>query len=138
MKKIYNYDQAEQIYHDQKIKESDIQKQIVKYLRLKKIRHFAVPNEQTVKILKMFKIPDRISFAIYGKMEAMGLTPGIPDLCIIPGKGKTYYMEVKKPGKGLTKDQPEVHHYLNENGYEVVIVFSLEGAIAALKNWEVI
>ena len=117
------------------MKESDIQKDIVHYLKWNKIRHFSIANEQTVKILKMFKIPDKVSFAVYGKVKSMGLLPGAPDLAIIPGGGKTYYIEVKKPGEGLTHSQPEVHEYLNEQGYNVAIVFSLDGAIAALKKW---
>ena len=121
-----------------KQEESEIQKSIVKYLRLNRISHFSIANEQTVKILKMFKIPDKISFAVYGKVKSMGLLPGAPDLAIIPGNGKTYYIEVKKPGEGLTHSQPEVHEYFNQQGYNVAIVFSLDGAIAALKKWGIV
>ena len=120
------------------MKESDIQKTIVQYLKVHKIRHFAPMNETAVMILNAFKIPKNISYKIISFLKAMGLTAGVPDLCLLPGDGQVFFMEVKLPGKGLTRAQPELHEYLNEQGYNVAIVFSLDGAIAALKKWGVV
>ena len=118
--------------------EKDIQKMIVQYLRRQRIKHYSIPNEQTVKVLRMFKIKGDIPHKVRSILESMGMLKGAPDLALIPGKGKTYYMEVKQPKKGLTNAQPEVHAYLNENGYDVAIVHSLDEAIKIMTEWGII
>ena len=61
------------------MKESIIQQQICDYLSAVGVFYFAVLNEAAIMILKMFHIPDVVSYRIVSFLKKMGLLPGIPD-----------------------------------------------------------
>lgn len=62
-----------------------------------------------------------------GKDKAMGLTAGIPDLCLaIPNT--TYhglYIELKRPGERPSAIQKERIAQLKDQGYKVIVITTL-------------
>lgn len=56
---------------------------------------------------------------------------GTPDLLAMR-KGKSVFIEVKRPGYKPTKDQVEEHKRINDNGFAVVIADSID-AVTGLR-----
>tara|TARA_R110000796_G_scaffold74629_1_gene167792 strand:- start:1635 stop:2282 length:648 start_codon:yes stop_codon:yes gene_type:complete len=66
---------------------------------------------------------DKITAAM---LKAKGVVPGIPDL-VFNYRKRTYFIEMKKPGKGvLSKAQKEVHSVLDSQGFIVWVIDNLE------------
>jgi hypothetical protein len=66
---------------------------------------------------------DKITAAM---LKAKGVVPGIPDL-VFNYRKRTYFIEMKKPGKGvLSKAQIDVHAALDYQGFIVWVVDNLE------------
>ena len=105
------------------MKESTIQIQICTKLSELGLFYFSIPNER-------WEIPP----AVLVQMKKMGLTPGMPDLCVLHD-GKPYFLEVKKPQEGLSSKQIIIHKVLKENGFNVAIVRSVEEAMFFLHDW---
>lgn len=70
--------------------------------------------------------------------KAMGVSPGVPDLCFVMPDGETRWMEIKALKKGKLEDaQKEWHDFLNRVKQRCVVVWSLEEAIEILTLWGV-
>jgi hypothetical protein len=119
------------------MKESTIQMNIISYLSVVATRHpliyFAVPNESLMMVLKAFKISDSIAARIVNFFKKMGLLAGVPDLWL-GYKGKTYFMEVKRPGENPTTKQKLIHKALNRCGFTVYVVRSVEDVESILND----
>lgn len=74
---------------------------------------------------------------IGGKLKAMGTRAGMPDVCIL-FLGRFYCLELKKRGGRLSPAQRTTHALLVACGAEVRTTYSLDEAIAALKDWGII
>lgn len=111
------------------MKESQIQKSIVEYLSIiasqNNIVFFSIPNESIMAAMIMFKVPDKTRYKLINHFKKMGLTPGIPDLCIL-GNGKTIFIEVKRPGGTVRVGQGFIHDAIGKAGHSVWTVFKVE------------
>lgn len=119
------------------MKESQIQKQIVEYLSIiastKNIVFFSIPNESLMTALILFNVPDKTRYKLINHFKKMGLTPGIPDLCIL-GNGKTIFIEVKRPGQTTRESQRIIHRAIGRAGHSVWTVFDVEGVKTILSQ----
>lgn len=111
------------------MKESQIQKQIIEYLSIiassTDILFFSIPNESLMAAMIMFGVPDKTRYKLINHFKKMGLTPGIPDLCIL-GNKKTVFIEVKKPGQKVNRGQQIIHDAIGRAGHSVWTVFNVE------------
>ena len=114
--------------------EGDIQVQIVDYLsHLAAIRKdfifFSVPNEGFMKGVSLVAGRDRkskLTASVVNRLKKMGLTDGIPDLCIVQKGGRVFFLEVKKPTGTLSVTQKIIHNRLNELSVPGAVVRSVE------------
>jgi hypothetical protein len=69
------------------------------------------------------------------KLKDEGLLPGSPDLVFALPKAKTFWLEMKRRGRGrgLSDDQEGVHFRLNANDHDVAIAYSVEEALELLE-----
>ena len=58
-------------------------------------------------------------------MASTGTVAGIPDLIFV-WQGKCFGLECKRPGAGLTGQQPKVHSVWADKGHPITIFYSLE------------
>ncbi|WP_151765736.1 VRR-NUC domain-containing protein [Acinetobacter colistiniresistens] len=77
-----------------------------------------------------------------GKQEAvrfkkMGTKKGFPDLFLFISNGvfKGLFIEMKSGTNTTTPEQKEMHRLLNEEGYKVVVCYTVQGAINAIKDY---
>ena len=110
--------------------ENQIQVAICKYLDIRKVVYFAIPNGGKRNIVAATKL----------KKE--GVKSGVPDLCIIH-EGQAFFLEVKRPstlgkGKGrLSVAQKEMIARLEEACAEVKVVYSVADVIEACIDWQI-
>ena len=94
------------MYNDNmKIRESDVQKALCKYLDLLKVNYFAVCNERKTSVVQGFKF------------KQMGLTAGVSDL-VIYSPGKRYavlFLELKTLKGRATVQQRQFGTRVNDN-----------------------
>ena len=71
------------------------------------------------------------------KLKEEGLNPGVPDLCLPTAIGKCHglYIEVKRPGGTISKEQKEWIKYLNFSGYKAKVIYSLEEFIEVVTGY---
>lgn len=69
-----------------------------------------------------------------GKLKAMGLKPGVPDVLIIH-QGRAYWIELKAEGGRLNDKQKALHPLLSEVGCCVAVCRSLEDVEESLREW---
>lgn len=122
-------------------KESVIQQEIVAYLSSIAQQYnfvfFAVPNEGFMAGAKR-NMPAEQRYALSMNLKKMGLTPGIPDLCLLH-EGRAYMFEVKRPGEKLTDRQYTLIGILNYKiKIPVVVVCSVEDVEIALNEFGII
>jgi hypothetical protein len=73
--------------------------------------------------------------AIVGaKLKAMGVWPGVPDLCLI-ADGRIYMLELKKTGARLSPTQKETMYRLEQAGAVCAVACGLDAAIKQLGEW---
>jgi hypothetical protein len=104
------------------MKEADIQKQIVKYLRLSGQLVYSVPNE----------LVGRLSPGAKNHFYSMGLTPGAADLLVLMPGGRVKILEVKTATGRQSDRQKEFERRCTALGHEYQIVRSLEDAVRAV------
>lgn len=101
-----------------------------------------IPRERALQsaicaALKLMLPPDARCFAIPGGDRQVTLTPGYvpgtPDLIVI-WRGRAIWMEVKREGEYLRPEQREIHAEIKECGCSVIVVRSLDDALAVLRN----
>lgn len=118
------------------LSESTIQQQITSYLSARGIFYFSIPNEGIMTVLKIFKIPDKICYAIMNFFKKMGLTPGMPDIAVIPEKGTLIFFEVKNEKGKVSPNQKIIHAALERLGFDVYVVRSVEEVGRVLDEYE--
>ncbi len=91
--------------------ESDEQKVLVQYLKLKKIMYFAVPNGAMLKGNKLQRARQM------AKLKSEGLVPGTSDIiAMLPSK--ILFIEMKRvKGSSTTKEQKEFIEKIKEFNY---------------------
>jgi hypothetical protein len=70
-----------------------------------------------------------------GRLKALGVTPGIPDLCLIAPVGRVFFIEVKTPRGKLSPDQRKIHEWLTAIGAPCAVCRSIDDARRALAAW---
>ncbi len=124
------------------MKESHIQTKIVNHLSQLARKHnfffFSVPNESfMLAASNKGTVAKRSMYALLSILKKMGLTPGVPDLCIVH-QGKAYFLEVKTEQGRLSVIQKAVIERLIECGASVNVVRSLRDAEKALVDWGIV
>ncbi len=106
--------------------EEDEQKLLVKYLELKKIVFYAIPNGE----LRTLSAGRRLKLT--------GVRAGVPDLCI-PMATPDYhglYIELKRKKRAtVSEEQKEWLAYLNSAGYLAVVCYGFEEAKKVLEEY---
>ncbi|WP_417211984.1 VRR-NUC domain-containing protein [Acinetobacter venetianus] len=71
------------------------------------------------------------------RFKKMGTKNGFPDLFMFIAKGifKGLFIEMKSGKNTTTNDQEDLHRILNEEGYKVVVCYTVRGAIQAIKDY---
>jgi hypothetical protein len=107
--------------------EASIQQQIVSYLRAvaPHCLTFAVPNASR-----------RTSRGSASNAVA-GLTPGIPDLCIIGSSGTSHFIEVKTDGGCLSHAQEAIRLRLIAMAVPYCVARSVDDVRTALAHWNI-
>jgi len=91
--------------------EAKIQAAIVKALSQLGFLAIHVPNQAT-----------------RGRQRYSGLLPGAPDLIVI-GKGRIWFMEVKRPEGKQSSSQAIVQRLIEERGFSYHVVHSVDEAL---------
>jgi hypothetical protein len=111
--------------------EAQIQAGIVRYVRLA-----AKPG---VEIVHIPNGGSRTGGWVEGaNLKRIGTVPGVPDLMILGPNGQARVLEVKRPGGQLSEAQREFLARLDLAGCEYAVVYSVEEAVAACRNWGVV
>lgn len=88
------------------MQESTLQAQIYTFWGQSEYRHisflFSIPNE------------GKASYGEAARLKAMGLTAGMPDLCLIDKNGKAHFVELKTPTGKLSTNQRIIHQRLTD------------------------
>lgn len=105
--------------------EFEIQKSIVRYLELRKILYFAIPNGELR------------SKATGAKLKRMGVKAGVPDLFICHPSRDSYglFLEIKSSSGRLSQQQTVWFDELEARNYRVEIVRSLDEAIEIVRAY---
>lgn len=69
-----------------------------------------------------------------GKLKAMGLVPGVPDILIV-ANGRAYWVEIKTATGRLSDDQKATIARLESNGARVCVCRSIDDVRQALADW---
>jgi hypothetical protein len=67
-------------------------------------------------------------------LNGLGVRAGVPDLIAVKD-GRTYALEIKRPGGRLTAAQNAAHAALRAAGATVVTSYGLDDALAQLERW---
>ena len=113
------------------ISEHDIQVSLMEWAFWMKIKYpeleylFAIPNGGARHVVTGLKLKNE------------GVKRGVPDLFLPVARGKYHglFVELKRPGGKLSKQQEEWAKNLFYLGYGVVVCFSLEEAINAIEDY---
>jgi hypothetical protein len=76
----------------------------------------------------------RIEAAI---LKGLGVRAGVPDVIAVKD-GRTYALEIKRPGGRLTAAQNAAHTALRVAGATVTTCYSLDAAIKQLEDWRLL
>jgi hypothetical protein len=71
------------------------------------------------------------------RFKRMGVIPGIPDLILWTGEGRTFGLEIKTDVGRLSKEQKAIHEWMKRSGLQVAVVRSIDDVRAALAAWGV-
>ena len=106
--------------------ETQEQRLLVDWLRIRRVRFFSVPNGAV--------LGGRNRFALLAKLRAEGLLTGAPDLVLIdraPTTGRPVAVEMKRRvGALLSNDQIRVHTLMRAAGWDVIVGWGAESAIS--------
>lgn len=112
--------------------EKNIHKQIIYFLKSLNYFCFHVANEVNTQSLQSGYNNARF----FVDRKNMGVTAGVPDICVILKKGTTIWLEVKSEKGRLTDSQKEFHAKLLELNHKVYVVRSVEDVQEILKDYE--
>ena len=111
-------------------REAPIQRGIVAYLRKVLPRDCIVhhsPNEHRRK-------PGKEAMLHAVNDRRAGVVKGFPDLIVLTYRG-AYFFEVKAPKGYPSAEQKALHRQLEQMGYRVAVVRSVDDVRAALREW---
>lgn len=105
--------------------ESDEQAAVVDYCRLKRIPVYHIPNE------------GKRSYQTAAKLKRLGMSPGVPDLCIPVARGRYHslYIEMKAKGGKPTKNQREWIMLLRSQGMCAAVCVGASNAIDLIDRY---
>ena len=123
------------------VKESDLQQQIIGYLSAMSRKYnfifFAPCNEGFMMIMKRFKVPEKIQYAIMAWLSKMGFTPGVSDI-IIGHNGKMYCPELKTKTGVQSKNQKIFQANAERTNIDYVLIRSLKQLQDKMYEWGII
>ena len=93
------------------------QREVVKWLRARNIPHFATVNQQ-----QMSGGNRRAAAIIVGKLKALGMHPGVSDLCVLLPHVLLFIEMKREHGGVVSKVQKEWINMVNELPYAEGIV----------------
>ena len=67
-------------------------------------------------------------------LRTQGLTPGVPDLCIVMPCGECVWLEMKASEGNLSPTQMALHRHFASLGHEVIVAHSVFDALAQLRK----
>jgi hypothetical protein len=103
--------------------ETDIQKALVEYLKLKKIMFFAPLNENNYSF-----IDRNLAIKIERKAQKMGKVAGVSDLCLL-FQHKILFIELKREGGKVSKNQKAfIDRINNETMAEAIVCYGYHNA----------
>lgn len=73
-----------------------------------------------------------------GKLKAMGLQPGWPDLLLIDPVGVMHALELKRQGETLTDEQKDFEAWCVEHGVPHAVAQTSDAALKVLSLWDVL
>lgn len=120
---------------EKELSEHEIQVAVCKYLKSKKIGHWAVPNGFVHNSNKGVDDKDRLATARYiNYMKSEGVKNGVFDITICYGNGKVAFLEIK-----TKKGKPSEHQLLwlewfKNNGYLAKICYGYDECIDFIDN----
>lgn len=103
--------------------EHELQKQIVRYFRLKKFRVFLLDAMTGV---GYFPANDGRRFAFIRDLKDRGYEKGQPDICVV--RNKVIFIELKKKGGRESTSQHDIRDWLQSHGHIAFIVDNFEDA----------
>lgn len=106
--------------------EDQEQAKLCKWLRLQRIRFFAIPNGSSRHLLEAIKL------------KRCGVQPGVPDICIpIPsGSYHGLFLELKRvKGSKVSDSQLYWMTFLREQGYYAEIAYGADQAISIVDEY---
>jgi hypothetical protein len=77
------------------------------------------------------------SKAAGSKLKLLGVTPGIPDLCLIDPVGRVFFIEVKTATGRLSPEQVAIHSWLTAIGVPCAVCRGVDDARNALAAWNI-
>lgn len=118
--------------------EHDIQSALFTWAQLQTAQHpelglmFAIPNGG--KREKRQDKKGRWFSPVAQKLKKEGVKPGVPDIFLPCARGGSYglFIEMKAPDGKVSQEQDDIHKMLREEGYAVIVCFSLESAITLI------
>jgi ribosomal protein L30/L7E len=123
--------------------EADEQKAIVQWLRLKKITHFAVSNENQHsgiirQSVKSVATANKIIAMIENKLRAMGKRPGVSDLVVLLPGAKAVFVEMKRRdgGSGESFEQAAWREEITALGFDAYVCKGFIEAVAVIEAAE--
>ena len=115
--------------------EHDIQSALFSWAQLQTAQHpelglmFSIPNGG--KREKRQDKKGRWFSPTAQRLKREGVKPGIPDIFLPCARGGSYglFIEMKAPDGRVSTEQASIHKLLREEGYSVIVCYSLESAI---------
>ncbi len=109
--------------------EDDLQMAIVQHLRLlapKNVLWWHCPNGGTR------------SKRMGARLKAMGVRPGVPDICLLLADGRPAFLELKSQKGVLSLAQRQFRAFCEAGGIEYHCCAGIDSALSVLKAWKVL
>lgn len=91
---------------------------------------------------KVFHVPNggHRHISVAKKMAALGVLPGVPDLCILvpDAPERVFFLEVKKPNGQLSHDQKNFRDWCFSNGMMWGVARSRNEAESIIRDWRIV
>lgn len=73
-----------------------------------------------------------------GRLKAMGVVAGTPDLAFVLPDGRAAFMELKAAGGRLSREQKAFQAKCDKMGVPYAVCWSIDAAVEVLKAWGVL
>lgn len=81
------------------------------------------------------EVPGEVGKPWTRKMIKKGMLPGFYDIIILH-HGRSYFIELKRPGNALTAKQKDFRAQLDLHGFRHALCYSQKQVAEALSNWQ--